>query len=141
LDDSAIRSAAASMRSAGATPIGPVAASIADALTRAGREGAEARAQVWLAAGPEHGAARVNTLRLESAGGARMFVDGGSGATYFWPAGRLRLDGDFALSGGGFPETRFTLRQASADAPLEGVGRIAPTRAGAASLTLGDIRF
>lgn len=141
LGDAMLRDAVASLRGARGTPIGPIAESLADAVAQAGREGAEARAQAWLAIGPGHGAARVNTLRLNSASGARLLVDGGSGATFFWPANRLRLDGDFALSGGGFPETRFTLRQASADAPLEGVGRIAPIRAGEASLALGEIAF
>ncbi|MBX3561488.1 MAG: YdbH domain-containing protein [Sphingomonas sp.] len=141
LGDAALGGAVASLRGASGTPVGPIAESLADALARAGREGAEARAQAWLASGPGFGAARVNTLRLDGAGGARLLIDGGSGATYFWPAGRLRLDGDFALSGGGFPETRFTLRQASADGPLEGAGRIAPIRAGETSLTLSEIRF
>jgi translocation and assembly module TamB len=141
IGDTALNGALASLRGAQGTPVGPIGESLGRALGEAARGGAEARAQAWLAAGPGFGAARVNALRLTSASGARLLADGGSGATYFWPAGKLRLDGDFALSGGGFPETRFTLRQDSADGPLEGVGRIAPVRAGEASLALSEIRF
>lgn len=141
IGDGALDGAMASLRGAQGTPIGPIAESLGRALHEAARGGAEARAQAWLASGPGYGAARVNALRLTSASGARLLADGGSGATYFWPAGKLRLDGDFALSGGGFPETRFTLRQDSADGPLEGVGRIAPIRADEASLSLSEIRF
>ncbi len=141
LGNAALDGVLASLGGAGGTPLGPIAESLTDAVVQAGRERMEMRARAWLAAGPGRGAVRVNALRLTGTGGARLLVDGGSGATFFWPANRLRLDGDFALSGGGFPETRFTLRQASADAPLEGVGRIAPIRAGEASLTLGEIEF
>ncbi|MEA3050105.1 MAG: translocation and assembly module TamB, partial [Sphingomonadales bacterium] len=64
-----------------------------------------------------------------------------AGASYSWPGGGLALDGTLATAGGGLPDARFALRQASSRAPLEGRGRIAPYAAGAARLALADIVF
>lgn len=129
------------LRGARGTPLGPLGDSLDAALGRAGRGGATGAAGVRLAMGSGYGAVRVDRLRLATGSGARLLADGGTGATFYWPDGGLRLDGDFALSGGGFPDARFTLRQPAAGAPLEGRGRIAPLRAGDARLALGEIAF
>jgi hypothetical protein len=55
--------------------------------------------------------------------------------------GRSRVEGDFALSGGGFPLTRFSLAQPRAGGPTRGTATIAPMAVGDARLQLAPIRF
>ena len=43
--------------------------------------------------------------------GARARVFGGSGVTYYWPSGGLRIDGNIEMAGGGLPQGRVSLRQ------------------------------
>lgn len=140
LADRTLAGAATPLRSAAGTPLGPIGASLADALVRAGRNGNLA-ASFQLAVEPDRGAVNLRQVRYAAASGARLLADGGSGATFGWPDGGVRLDGDFAVSGGGFPESRFTLRQIRSGAPLQGTGRVAAMRAGDARLALGEIRF
>ena len=130
-----------SLRSLDGTPLGPIGEALAGAVVRASRGGGEASARLLLANGTGFGAFRLQQLRYVTRSGARFFATGGDGLTYDWVSDSLRLDGQFALSGGGFPETRLTLRQAGPGAPLDGVARIAPIRAGQARLALGEIRF
>ncbi len=139
--DDALASIAGALRGAAGTPVGPIADALAAAMLRAGRGGADGRAVIRLAGGDGRGAFRVGDLRLDSRSGAHLVAAGGDGFTYQWPGGAVRLDGAFALSGGGFPDARFTLVQAGAGAPLRGTGRIAPMAAGNARLALGDIGF
>lgn len=139
LADATLAGAAGSLRAAAATPLGPIGDALARALVPAGR--GDGRADVQLALEADRGAVNLRQVRYMAASGARLLADGGSGLTYGWPDGGLRLDGDFALSGGGFPESRFTLRQAAAGAPLQGSGRVAAMRAGTSRLALGEIQF
>jgi len=136
---SALASLAASLRSMGGTPLGPLGEALADALLRAGHGGARAHADARLLVRGGRGALRLGPMRLDSASGARLAFSGGDGLTYGWPNGALGLDGGFALSGGGFPEARFTLRR-DGDA-IRGSGRIAPIEAKGARLAFGDIAF
>ena len=132
---------AGALRSTGGTPVGPIGAQLAEALLRAGRGGGEAAATVRLVNGKDFGAVRFEQLRFDSRSGARLRVSGGRGLTYYWPDGLIRIDGGLALSGGGFPDTRFSLSQPPGGGPLQGVGRIAPISAGGARLALGELRF
>ncbi|HWT12010.1 MAG TPA: YdbH domain-containing protein [Allosphingosinicella sp.] len=132
---------AGSLRAAEGTPLGPIGVALADAVSRAARGGGDASARVRLVNGRGFGALRLEQLRFAGRSGARLLAVGGEGLTYYWPAGMMRLDGDFALSGGGFPDARFVLRQARPGAAMEGVGRIAPIAAGGARLALDRIRF
>jgi len=131
---------AGALRSAAGSPVGPVATALAEAVEQAAR-GGEASARLHLINRRGAGALRLEQLRFASRSGARLVAVGGDGLAYSWPAGLVRLDGDFQLSGGGFPEARFALRQSRPGAPLEGSGRIAPISAGGARLALGQIRF
>ncbi|HEY5711973.1 MAG TPA: YdbH domain-containing protein [Allosphingosinicella sp.] len=131
----------ASLRGARGTPAGPIGDALAAALLRAGRGGAEAEADLDLAAAAAGGRVRIRNLALASRSGARLVQQGGEGISYIWPLGSVRLDGALALSGGGFPDARFALRQEGAGAPIVGAGRIAPMAAGGARLALSDIAF
>jgi len=131
--------AAATLARARGTPLGPIGEALATAVRDAGR-GAAAVADIELASANGVGQARFRQFSLVSASGARLQHEGG-GIVYRWPGGALLLDGDFALSGGGFPEARFHLVRSSAGGPMSGNGRIAPMAAGDARLALGEIAF
>lgn len=131
---------AAALRGARNSPIGPIGEALAAALANAGR-GADATAEIQVAGANGQARARFHQLSLIARSGARLAHTGGEGATLAWPSGALRLDGDFALSGGGFPDARFHLAQAAAGGPIRGSGRIAPMAAGGARLALGEIAF
>ena len=130
-----------SLQAAQGTPLGPIGSALAGALDRAVRGSGEASASVRLVQGNGFGGLRLERLRYAARSGLDLRTSGGEGLTYYWPSGGLRLDGDFALSGGGFPDARLRLRQAFAGAPLEGIARIAPMQAGGARLALDEIRF
>jgi hypothetical protein len=132
---------AASLRSAGGTPVGPIGAQLAAALLRAGEGGAAARAHIRLLNRDGRGTAQFADLDLAARSGARLRATSGSGITYAWPSGLIRTDGAFTLSGGGLPTARFTLRQARAGGAIEGVGTVSPLAAGGSRLVLGAIRF
>ena len=134
-----LASLAGSLRGTRGTPVGPIGEALADALTRAGQGGAEARADVRLVYRDGHGALRIGPMRFDSRSGARLAFAGGEGLTYGWPNGAVRLDGEFTLSGGGFPDSRFALRQDGA--AVRGSGRIAPMQTRGARLALGEIAF
>jgi translocation and assembly module TamB len=137
----AIASVEGPLRALGGIPVEPIGEALADALARAATGGADLRGHLAISNNEGQGAARFRELQLVSRSGARLRATGGSGITYRWPGGALQTDGDFALSGGGFPNARFTLRQPRAGGPVEGVGEISPMRAGDARLALGRLRF
>jgi translocation and assembly module TamB len=132
---------ASALRSAGGTPVGPIGEALAAAIVRGATGGSEARGRIAIVNHEGRGAVRVHDLSLASRSGARLRASGGSGITYHWPDGRLQTDGDFALSGGGFPTSRFTLRQPRIGGPIQGTGTIAPIVAGGSRLALSQLRF
>jgi hypothetical protein len=90
---------------------------------------------------PGGGGARIDEANVRGPGGARAQVSGGSGVTYYWPSGGLRIDGDIQMGGGGLPSGRVSLRQARPGAPLSGVADLAPYSARGSRLALTPIRF
>ena len=141
LNEARLAGLAGALRSVSGTPLGPVGAGLAGAIVRAGRGGGDATAHFRLVNGHGFGGVRFERFRLATRSGAELVNRSGEGITYDWAHGALRLDGEFALSGGGFPDARFLIRQPGNGAPLEGVGRIAPMRAGAARVELAEVRF
>jgi translocation and assembly module TamB len=87
------------------------------------------------------GGVRLQTARARSASGAAIDVSGGDGITYYWPSGRLRIDGAIATQGGGLPTARIALRQPRSGAPMSGTARIAPYAAGNARIALAPVNF
>ena len=132
---------AASLRAAEGTPLAPIGAAMAEAMGRAMRGGGDASARLHLVNGGGFGGFTLSRLRFDGRSGARLIGVGGEGLSYDWVRDRVRLDGDFTLSGGGFPDARFALRQARPGGPIEGVGLVAPIAAGGARLQLGEILF
>lgn len=123
------------------TPAGPVAAALAQALERAAGGGGLVTAEVRAVNEPAFGAARFERVDFAARSGARIRVDGGIGLTYYWPDRMVRIDTDVALTGGGFPDARFTVSQPRGGGPMRGEGRIAPMAAGDARLAFGRIRL
>ncbi|HEY0627549.1 MAG TPA: YdbH domain-containing protein [Allosphingosinicella sp.] len=122
------------------TPLEPIGAALATAVRRAAG-GMDASASLRMVNTTRYGAVRVERLSAESRSGARIGLNGGEGITYYWPSGAMRVDGEFGLTGGGFPATRLSLNQPRGGAPMRGEARIAPMAAGNARLALAPIRF
>ncbi|HEU0311660.1 MAG TPA: YdbH domain-containing protein [Sphingomicrobium sp.] len=122
------------------TPLGPIGAAISSAIQRAaGRF--DVRGSLRLANQPGGGAIRIEGADAIAPSGARIAVSGGDGITYYWPSGRLRIEGNIGLEGGGLPTARIALSQPRSGAPMSGVATIAPYRAGNARLAMAPIRF
>jgi hypothetical protein len=141
LDERSLRPLAGALHGAAGTPLGPIGDALAQALVRAGQSGAGGGGSLRLANRDGRGLLRLGGLGIESRSGARLTASGDGALSYSWPSGALRLDGGFALSGGGFPDARFAFDQPAPGAPLRGNGRIAPIAAGGARLALADIAF
>jgi translocation and assembly module TamB len=140
LDPSMLAGVTAPLAAAAKTPIGPVAASIANAIGRTARNFNSAGA-IRVVNFPGGGAARISNADIIGPQGARARVFGGSGVTYYWPSGGLRVDGNIQMAGGGLPTARVSLRQPHAGAPMSGVADIAPYSVNGTRLALTPIRF
>jgi hypothetical protein len=124
----------------GKTPIGPVATSMANAVIKTAKN-FNSSGKITVVNFPGGGAARVDEANVIGPGGARARVFGGSGVTYYWPSGGLRIDGNLETAGGGLPQARVNLRQPRAGAPMSGQADVAPYSAGGQTLSLATIRF
>ena len=122
------------------TPIAPIGAAWAEALTRATQR-FDAQGSVRVAIERSRGTVRLGDLRAASASGAELAVRGGEGLSFGWPGGAMRIDGQASLSGGGLPTALVTLHQARAGGPLTGLAHVRPYAAGTSRLALSDIQF
>jgi len=121
------------------TPIGPVAHSIAGAITKSAQS-FDVSGGIRLVNFPGYGAARVTDASVQTATGGRARIFGGRGVTYFWPRGQLRLDGTIEMAGGGLPSGSVTLHQADNGA-ISGFGNFQPYVVDGSRLTLSTLRF
>jgi hypothetical protein len=128
------------LAAAAKTPIGPVAASIGNAITRTAHSFNSAGA-IKVVNFPGGGAARIADADIKGPGGARARIFGGSGVTYYWPSGGLRIDTNIEMGGGGLPSGRVRLRQPRPGAPMSGVADLAPYTVNGTRLALAPIRF
>jgi hypothetical protein len=129
------------LAAAAKTPIGPVVSGIGNAISRTAQSFNSA-GQLKVVNFPRGGAARVTDANILGPAGARARVFGGSGVTYYWPSGELRIDSTIEMAGGGLPQGRVTLRQQSANAPMSGIADLAPyTAANGQRLALAPIQF
>jgi hypothetical protein len=140
LDPSMIAGVTQPLAAAAKTPVGPVATSIGNAISRTAHNFNSA-GHLKVVNFPGGGAARITDANIIGPNGARARVFGGSGVTYYWPAGGLRIDGDIEMAGGGLPEGRVSLRQPRAGAPMSGIANIEPYMANAQRLALSTIQF
>jgi hypothetical protein len=140
LDPSMIAGVTQPLAAAAKTPIGPVASDIGNAILRTARN-FNIGGKIKVVNFPGGGAARVTGADIVGPGGARARITGGTGVTYYWPTGRLRIDGDIQMAGGGLPNGRVSLSQPRPGAPMSGVAQIAPYVANGQRLALAPIRF
>ena len=122
------------------TPLAPIAQSIAAALRRTA-SGFDASGALTMVNARGGGAVRIRSADALGPNGARVLVGGGDGITYYWPSGRLRIDGRVATGGGGLPRADIALSQPRGGGPLSGEARVAPLVAGGARLALAPVRF
>lgn len=121
----------------GGTPLGPIAARVAEAVERAARGFAfDARVAVDAA---DQLALRVTEARARSASGARVRIAGGDGVS--WSSAGLRIDGEAQVGGGGLPSMRVSLDQTEPGGPIRGLAQVAAYRVGGASLALTPVSF
>jgi hypothetical protein len=140
LDPSMIAGVTQPLAAAAKTPIGPVASSIGNAILRTARN-FNIDGQIKVVNFPGGGAARVAGADIVGPAGARARISSGTGVTYYWPSGGLRIDGDIQMAGGGLPTARVSLRQPHSGSPMSGVAEIAPYAANGQRLALAPIRF
>jgi translocation and assembly module TamB len=140
LDPSMLVGVTQPLAAAAKTPIGPVAGAIGGAISRTAHN-FNAAGKIRVVNFPGGGAVRIDSADVVGPNGARARVFGGSGVTYYWPSGGLRIDGDIEMAGGGLPQGRASLRQPRAGMPMSGVAEFAPYTAGGSRLALAPIRF
>ena len=140
LDPSMLAGVVAPLKAASGTPIGPVATSIANALSRTAHN-FNIGGHIGVVNFPGGGAARITDANIIGPNRAHANVSGGSGLTYYWPTYALRIDGAIDMGGGGLPSGRVTLHQQRPGGPLTGVADLAPYSAGGERLALSPIRF
>ena len=122
------------------TPLGPIGNAVANAIRRAaGRF--DVNGSLRLVNQPGGGAIRIESADGAAPSGARIAVSGGDGVTYYWPSGRLRIDGNIATGGGGLPDARIVLRQPRSGAGMSGQADIGPMAYGGSRLLLSTVRF
>lgn len=140
LDPKQLDSITVPLASAAGTPIGPVATGIGNAIGRTASR-FNAAGQIRVVTFPHGGAARITSANVNGANGARARIGGGSGITYYWPRGLLRIDGVIDMGGGGLPSGRVMLRQPQPGGPLSGTADLAPYSAGGERLALAPMKF
>jgi translocation and assembly module TamB len=141
LDPRMIAGVTQPLAAAAKTPIGPVVTGIGNAISRTAHN-FNSSGHLRVVNFPGGGAARIVDADVIGPAGARARVFGGSGVTYYWPSGGLRIDGTIDMAGGGLPQGRVTLRQPRADTSMTGVADLAPyTAANGQRLALTPIQF
>ncbi len=135
-------------RSAGSTPLAPLALAFAQAATAAARD-SDARGRIAFdgdivrrgGALAAAGEAHVPAIALASRSGARLTFSGGDGVRIDVADRSVRVDGTADLRGGGFPSARVTVRQAAPGKAMTGEAEMAPYAVGGARLALAPVRF
>ncbi len=127
-----------SAASLAATPLGPIADQVSNALARA-MEQSEGSSQVAAVVEGKTGRISISNLGARAASGAQLTTTGRI-FSWGWPEAIIRFDGKFALSGGGLPDARFDVQPLGKDA-WQVLGDIAPYAAGGARLALSPVRI
>ena len=140
IDDSMLAGVTQPLDAAAETPIGPVAKAMVAAI-RSTAGNFDIDGDIRAVTFPGGGAVRVGDSDLVGPNGARARIFGGSGVTFYWPTGGLRIDSNIETSGGGLPRARAALRQPRPGSPLSGRVEVAPYVAGRTRLALAPIEF
>jgi translocation and assembly module TamB len=130
---------AALRASAAGTPVGPLAARLADAVKALGADN-QLQARFTLAQQGDAGRGSVTALALTGRSGARIALGQGGRIAMGWPEGRLALAGGMTMEGGGLPRAALRLEQRPGGG-LSGQLFLDPYAAGTARLSAGTVRF
>ena len=122
------------------SPVGPLATALARAISVTARD-FNVAGRLLAVNRPGSGGVRIVTAQADAKSGGRVDVTGGDGITYYWPSGRIRIDGQIDTRGGGLPTARIALHQPRRGGGMSGVAEIAPYSAGGARLALAPVRF
>ncbi|MEO5809949.1 MAG: YdbH domain-containing protein, partial [Sphingomicrobium sp.] len=122
------------------SPVGPITTALARAIGDTARNFSVA-GRLLAVNRPGSGGVRIVTAQANSSSGGRVDVSGGDGVTYYWPSGRIRVDGNIETRGGGLPTARIALHQPRRGGGMSGIADIAPFSAGGARLALAPVRF
>ncbi|HEX2625212.1 MAG TPA: YdbH domain-containing protein [Sphingomicrobium sp.] len=125
---------------AAGSPVGEIATSIARAVQNASRN-FNVSGRLAAVNRPGSGGVRIITADADAPSGAKIAVAGGDGVTYYWPSGRIRIDGNIETSGGGLPEARIALDSPRVGRGISGTATIAPYTAGRSRLALAPLYF
>ena len=140
LAPSMLASLTSPLAAAAKTPIGPVATAIGNAIGRTVKN-FDATGGIRLVNFTGGGAARIESADVSGPMGARVSVTGGDGVTYYWPAGRIRVDSTVVTTGGGLPTGRIAFHRPRNGGPISGLAEFAPYTAQGSRLALAPIRF
>ena len=122
------------------TPVGPILAGLATAGEAALRS-VDAEADVAAEMHGARGRLALSRVDARSQSGARLTVSGGQGIAYGWPNGGTSIDASATLNGGGFPDTRVHLAQATPGGAITGTATLDRYTTGGATLVLSPVRF
>jgi translocation and assembly module TamB len=139
LDPSMIAGLTGALEATRPTPLGPVAATMGEAMVRSSRN-FNVAGGIRLANFPGVGGVRITDATVVTATGGRAQITGGRGIMYNWPTGRLRFDGTLRMAGGGLPTGFVTLHQ-DADGGMTGIGNFQPYTVNGTRLSLSTLRF
>jgi translocation and assembly module TamB len=128
------------LQSMGGTPLGPIGDGIANAIKRMA-SGFDARGRLVLVNLRGGGGVRVESADARGPGGSRLLASGGDGINYYWPQGKLRVDSNIRMGGGGLPTGDIRLAQAALGGPISGEARFQPYAVGGARMALAPVRF
>lgn len=135
---------AALERAAPGTPVAPLLQRLADAGLRAARD-VRLSSDVVLAAAADSGSIDLSRLEARSASGAVATLTGNNGLSFRWgkdaASNAMRVDGLFAMAGGGLPNLAIRLVQDRGNGVIRGVGLVRDFRAGDARLALNAVDF
>ncbi|MEO7504987.1 MAG: YdbH domain-containing protein [Sphingomicrobium sp.] len=140
LDPSLLAGLTNPLMGAKSSPVGPLTTALATAIRTTARN-FNVAGRLLAVNRPGSGGVRIVTAKADAASGARVDVAGGDGITYYWPSGRIRLDGNVETQGGGLPSARIALHQPRRGGGVSGTADIAPYSAGGARLALATVRF
>jgi translocation and assembly module TamB len=139
LDPSMIAPLTDALAATRGTPIGPVASRMASAISRSASS-FNVGGDIRVVNLPGYGATRVTDARVRTQTGGEARMSGGNGITYYWPSGRLRVDGTITMAGGGLPTGSVTIQQGQTGG-ITGVGNFRPYIANGTRLALSTLRF
>ncbi|MEO5972992.1 MAG: YdbH domain-containing protein, partial [Sphingomicrobium sp.] len=128
------------LASARNTPLGEIATAIGGAITRTARN-FDASGELRVVNFTGGGAVRIASAEVRGPNGAKARVSGGDGVTYYWPTGRIRIDGQIEMGGGGLPAGRVNISQPRGAAAMSGTAEFQPYRVANSRLALAPIRF